>query len=299
MIYADTAAFAALLEFTGPMSVPGTDLVLTQNNAEAFLLADQFSAFPTLNEADEAVSSLIDDVVTEFGTTRLPRPSGLAAALGPVVERGSLQFVTFDDRDDDLLDAGRTGAVRCTARVRDLLALVRNANPSKVDVFLERSVYDDVEWDPETGSVGAVLHVELTNTAPASGLPSGGGEPDPGPERRDQPHLGVRAEPVAGSQRHHRRRASGVRRTAGAAWRPAQHRAHGPRAGRDPTTRARARGEVGAGRPTCFAGSAALGQPGSVEVEVRTDGAPFADGADRRAVELDARSDALLTFRTR
>ena len=104
VIYADPAAFAALLNFTGPEPVPGTDLVLTPDNAEDFLTTGQFETFDVESEGNSAVSGLIDAVVRKFGTTQLPRPNDLADTLAPLVQRGSLQFVSFDREDADLLD---------------------------------------------------------------------------------------------------------------------------------------------------------------------------------------------------
>ncbi len=70
-----------------------------------------------------------------------------------------------------MLDAvGLTGAVPDPAG-RDLLGVVsRNANPSKIDQFLERSTSAVVRWNPRTGEVGSTVTVTLENTAPTSGL---------------------------------------------------------------------------------------------------------------------------------
>ena len=88
VIYADPAAFAALLNFTGPEPVPGTDIVLTPDNAEEFLTTGQFETFELESEGNSVVSDLIDAVVRKFGTTQLPRPNDLADTLAPLVQRG-------------------------------------------------------------------------------------------------------------------------------------------------------------------------------------------------------------------
>ena len=171
VIYADPAAFAALLNFTGPEPVPGTDLVLTPDNAEKFLTTDQFTVFKTETQANQVVSDLIDNVVRQFGTTQLPSPKSLVNTLGPLVKRGSLQFYSFDKKDLPLLERlGLTGRVQRPGSGDLLSVLTRNANPSKIDVYLERKSEYIVDWDPLSGDLTAKLKVTLTNSAPATDL---------------------------------------------------------------------------------------------------------------------------------
>lgn len=178
VIYADPAAFAALLELAGDQPVPDTDLVLTPENAEQFLTTGQFEVFDQERAADEAVSSIIDDTLRRFTAAQLPRPATLAQILGPIVARGSLQFVAFDPDDEVLLERlDLTGEIERPGSGDVLAVLTRNANPSKIDAYLERSSRYDVTWDPETGQVQARLTVTLHNTAPETGLPGVVGQP--------------------------------------------------------------------------------------------------------------------------
>lgn len=172
VVYADPAAFAALLRLTGPEPVPGTDLVLTPDNAEEFLTTGQFTTFATETAANEVVNYLVRDVVERFGTTQLASPTTLADVFGPLVARGSLQFVSFDQADTPLLDRlGLLGAVERPGSGDLLSVLTRNTNPSKIDVYLHRDVEYSVEWNPRTGAVQSKVRVTLTNAAPDSGLP--------------------------------------------------------------------------------------------------------------------------------
>ena len=92
--------------------------------------------------------------------------------FGPVVAGGHLQLASLHPEDKDLLlrtrligDVERPGA-------GDLLAVVnRNVNPSKIDAYLRRRINYDVAWNVSTGETRGELTVQLTNTAPASGLP--------------------------------------------------------------------------------------------------------------------------------
>lgn len=178
VIYADPAAFAALLQLTGDQPVAGTDVVLTPENAERFLTTGQFEVFEQETAADEAVSSIIDDTLRRFASAQLPRPTTLAEILGPVVARGGLQFVAFDPDDAALLERlDLTGEVERPGSGDVLAVLTRNANPSKIDAYLERASRYDVRWDPDTGEVEARLTVTLHNTAPEGGLPGVVGQP--------------------------------------------------------------------------------------------------------------------------
>ena len=171
VIYADPAAFAALLQFTGPEPVPGTDLTLTTENAEKFLTTDQFTIFKTETEGNRVVSDLIDKVVRKFGATQLPSPKSLVDTLGPLVKRGSLQFYSFDHQDAPLLERlGLTGRVQRPGEGDLLAVLTRNANPSKIDVYLHRKSEYTVNWDPLSGNLTAKLTVTLTNSAPNENL---------------------------------------------------------------------------------------------------------------------------------
>lgn len=188
VLYADPAAFAALLHFTGPVAVRGTDLQLTPDNAVQFLTRDQFSVFPTELEGNAAVSDLVEEVMERFGGSRLPSPKDLADVLGPIVEEGRLQFASMHAEDEPLLD--RLGLLGKVERPDggDLLGVVtRNTNPSKIDVYLRRQVEYRAEWNASSGSVEATVRVTLTNEAPPSGLPDVVANPiaglDPGTNR--------------------------------------------------------------------------------------------------------------------
>lgn len=181
VLYADPAAFAALLNFTGPEPVPGTDTVLTPDNAEDFLTSGQYAAFADESQGSEVVSDMVDSVLRRFGQSQLPRPDRLADVLAPLVRRGSLQFVTFDPDDQELLErAGLTGEVERPGSGDLLAVLSRNANPSKIDPYVTRSTRYSADWDPTTGRVDARVTVTLTNAAPATGLPALIGNPVPG-----------------------------------------------------------------------------------------------------------------------
>ncbi|MGH9085538.1 MAG: hypothetical protein ACRDYW_08800, partial [Acidimicrobiales bacterium] len=101
----------------------------------------------------------------------LPGPRELGRVLGPVVERGHLQVVAFDGPAATFLDElGITGRYPDVAG--DFIGVTTsNAGASKIDLFLERAIGYEVDWDPSTGALRATATITLTNTAPDSGLP--------------------------------------------------------------------------------------------------------------------------------
>jgi len=181
VIYADTRAFAAALAITGPVPIPETDRTLDSSEAAEFLERGQFAEFARESVGDRAVTGLVREALHRLLEGRLPSPDAVAANFGPAAEGGHLGFLPL--HDDELAFVrrlGLEGAVRPN-KGADLLAVInRNANPSKIDTYLERSVTDHVTFDPGSGAVHARVEITLANNAPAAGLPKLIGNPPPG-----------------------------------------------------------------------------------------------------------------------
>lgn len=170
--YADPAAFAALLELTGPVTVPGTGTRLSSDNAVEYLTRTQFAEIRQTGTDTDPLGQVIRESLTSFTSSQLPKPGSLGDVFGPVVAGGHLQMATLHPEDEDLLV--RTNLLGKVERpgAGDLLAVVsRNVNPSKIDAYLRRKVDYDVAWNVANGETRGVLTVQLTNTAPPDGLP--------------------------------------------------------------------------------------------------------------------------------
>jgi hypothetical protein len=173
VVYADAEAFAAFVQLTGPIAVPGLaqPYQLTADNAAQFLTQDQFELFEREVDADAAVQDVIEQVFSRLTNSQLPGPQSLGALFSPLVRSGHLQMGPRVDADERLVD--RLGLSR---RVdvppgRDLLAVLqRNAGPNKVDAYLSRATDVQLQWNPSTGDVRSVVTVQLRNDAPAQGL---------------------------------------------------------------------------------------------------------------------------------
>lgn len=173
VFYADTAAFAAFLQLSGPVRVPLLEPPFELNgaNAQEFLTRGQFDAFEREVDANAALTQVIDEVFSNLTSSQLPAPDDLGSLLSPIVRGGHLTAATTHAEDRTLL--GRLGLLSelDVPAGRDLLAVVqRNAGPNKIDSYLNRSTSVDVQWNPVTGDVRSVVTVTLRNDAPADGL---------------------------------------------------------------------------------------------------------------------------------
>ncbi|MFZ4516789.1 MAG: DUF4012 domain-containing protein [Microthrixaceae bacterium] len=178
VFYADPWAFASLLELTGPVEVPGSGVRVDSGNAVDFLTKGQYAQLG--EDPGGVVSELVDLALDRAVGRQLPTPDRLADTLGRAATRGHLIGAPTDGAAPavgQMLD--RAGLSRSLARPADsdlLAVLNRNANPSKVDAYLQRDVEARYSWDPRTGAVQARVEVDLRNTAPAAGIPPVAGQ---------------------------------------------------------------------------------------------------------------------------
>lgn len=167
----DHTAMAALVDLTGPIEVDGRRI-----GARAiadFVLVDNYVLYEDDEDARlRALDQLVLGVASQLTAIEAPSPWRLADTFGPVVRGRGLQF--WSPRTDV---AGALDTVGLSGRFPapdggDLLALVtRNMGGNKIDAFLERTVTYTPTLDPVTGELDATVVIELTNSAPASGLP--------------------------------------------------------------------------------------------------------------------------------
>jgi uncharacterized protein DUF4012 len=172
----DPYALAALLKFTGPITVSGLPQQLTNTNAAEILMRQQYIDVPSLDQQDARQSILQEALSVGFSrllSGSLPAPNQLAAALSPEVRQGRLLFWTDETAVQPLLHRlGLEGAFPQPGRSSDVLAVtVANAAHNKIDTYLNESVSDQVTYDPQSGRVSAAVALSLDNQAPKSGLP--------------------------------------------------------------------------------------------------------------------------------
>ncbi len=168
VIYADPVAFAALLGLTGPVEAGGVQL--SADNAVQYLTRDQFLGD---DPQSAPVSDLIRVALDRLTDNQLPGTEAVADAFSQVVAQGHLQFVSSTESENQLMELVGLDQPVPTVDGGDVVAVLsRNANPSKIDAYLHRSIDYDVDWEPSTGTVRSRVIVTLRNDAPAEGLPS-------------------------------------------------------------------------------------------------------------------------------
>ena len=191
VIAVDPEGLAALMQLTGPVPVSGLDEPLTADGAAEFLLQGQYTRIEDNEDRIDALESLARGTFDRLTTGDLPGPRAVADALGRAVAGGHLHAWGADPDQQALFeDVGLDGALDPVRG--DFLGVVsNNAVGNKIDLFLQRDVAYDVNWDPATGALFATATVTLTNSAPAEGLPpivigsplSGPGSPPSGTNR--------------------------------------------------------------------------------------------------------------------
>jgi hypothetical protein len=163
------AALMRLLDLTIP--VDGLPEPLTADNTVDFLQYDQYVKYPETSQRVDLLEKVARTTFEDLTHADLPRPKDAIDILDPVVDRGHIQFTTFNaDEAKYFDDIGLSG--RFDPPAGDFLSVVTsNAGANKIDLFLQRTLHYTVAWDPKTGAVGAKAVVTLQNNAPAEGLP--------------------------------------------------------------------------------------------------------------------------------
>lgn len=169
----DPIAIEALLKITGPVHVEGVDEVLTAKNAADYLLHEQYLTEQTnRSQRTDRLAAAAHATFEALIEGELPGPQKLGNILGPAMHQGRLAFSVFDVAEEHFLSrVGITGDFMSETASDYLSVRTSNANPNKIDTFLDRSISYDASYDPTTGAVKATATVKLTNHAPDTGLP--------------------------------------------------------------------------------------------------------------------------------
>lgn len=169
VISLDPVALGALVDLTGPLTVPSLDRSFTGDELADFLLTDLY----TFDEAtqDTIFAEAIEGTVDGLTSGALPGPGALTSALGEAADEGRiLMWSSVPEEEAFIGNVGIAGALPPNEGQDFLFVGVANLAPNKLDVYLERTVGYSATWDPVTGAVDGEAVVILTNAAP-NGLP--------------------------------------------------------------------------------------------------------------------------------
>ncbi|MFQ5558845.1 MAG: DUF4012 domain-containing protein, partial [Acidimicrobiales bacterium] len=173
VMVADPHVVGAILDLTGPITATGGVVRrLDSDNAVDYLLRGQYADFAD-DEVGRVVllASIIESTFDALTSGRLPGPRGLAAELGPLIDQDRLgAWWAGGGRAAELFAAAGLDGAFPRPDGSDLLAVVhQNSGQNKIDVFLRRSIRYEIEH--LDGRTRATVTVDLTNTAPRTGLP--------------------------------------------------------------------------------------------------------------------------------
>lgn len=171
VIAVDPPGLAAMLELSGPVSVPRWPVPISSANVVDVTLRQAYEVF----EQDDRIAFLGDlarMVAEAFTQADLGRPGEVTAALGPAAADGHLLVWMADPAEQALMrNLGIDGSVG-PVRGDSVFVVNQNMAANKVDTYFSRHLRYDVRLDPSTSPAALRGRIEVTmeNGAPASGL---------------------------------------------------------------------------------------------------------------------------------
>ncbi len=173
MLILDAKSVASILSATGPLQVAGLG-TLNGANTEQMLLEGQYAKYPTVADQGARKAALADALKLAAGRLTggtLPGLRTLVGDLAPDVATGDLLFWSLHPTDQALLYATGLAGAFPKAHGGDLLSFItQNAANNKTDAYMQRSISDNVEYNPATGAVQSTVTATLHNSAPDKGL---------------------------------------------------------------------------------------------------------------------------------
>jgi len=173
----DPYGLAALLHFTGPLTVPGLAEPLTAQNAAAELLRRQYESFDvgTTNQdllRHDFLQAALHVAFHALTTGSLPAPKTLAQVLDPAVRTGRISFWSFHPSEQPLLRRVGIDGSFPRDKAADVFAVTtQNVGNNKIDAYLHTNIVDRISYDPGRRAVRSEVTITLHNAAPPSGLP--------------------------------------------------------------------------------------------------------------------------------
>jgi len=170
VIAVDPTTLAALTELTGPVEIDARRF--GPETLADYLLHEQYVEFSDADiDRQDALDVALDEVFTALLEIDAPSPRRVADVLGPPVDGG--RFMVWNDDPEIqtvMTDIGVAGGFPSPEAGGAVIGVVsQNGANNKIDYFLEREITYDVDIDD--GLATGTITIEMTNTAPATGLP--------------------------------------------------------------------------------------------------------------------------------
>ncbi|MCU1499559.1 MAG: arsenical pump rane protein [Acidimicrobiales bacterium] len=168
VIGVDPTGLAALLDLTGPVTVPQLGATkLTSENAVELLTIDQYLFFGDSAERADILEAATRATFQKLTDAALPAPRKLGDLLGPAARGRHLQLWSPRRAEQALFHRIGTDGRLAIPRGHDGMSIIQqNVGNSKIDAFLERTVAYRATVDARTGALEGEVHVTLRNTVP-------------------------------------------------------------------------------------------------------------------------------------
>jgi UDP-GlcNAc:undecaprenyl-phosphate GlcNAc-1-phosphate transferase len=175
VIAVDSIGLRALLELTGPVTVPQWPEPIRADNVVDVTLRDAYAVFTDRSQREDFLGEVARAVWRATTSSDLGSPQHIGRTLGAASDEGHL--LLWMQREDEQRVAEQIGAAHRVAPPAgdSLLVVSQNAAGNKTDYYLDRTVSYEVALTPSAdGTAAAVdgkVETTLRNGAPASGLP--------------------------------------------------------------------------------------------------------------------------------
>jgi hypothetical protein len=172
VFYMDPISLAALLELTGPVHLEESNVTLDAQNAAKVLLVDQYVNASNTEERVDFLDEATRLTFEKLTTGDLPKPAQVSDVMTPMVEQGRvLAFSPSGDLEALFRTLGMDGTFPDPHNGDFLYVTEANAGANKIDAYMQRTMTYNATYQPDTGEVQSTVHMQLTNSAPAGGLP--------------------------------------------------------------------------------------------------------------------------------
>ncbi len=163
----DGAVVQALLAGTGP--VEGSGVRLTSANAAQVLAKDIYRQYPDPHQVDAATGALVQQIFAKVASGQVDVSALVGAMKGAYSERRVLMWSTHENEQIELGQLALSGSIP-DAPGPFAMTVVNNGGGNKLDAYLKVTTRYEPGDCTDGVRIGSIA-VDLTNTAPASGLP--------------------------------------------------------------------------------------------------------------------------------
>lgn len=160
---------ARVLEVTGPVEVPGTDLAVDADNAVSLLTNEGYSEIREPEERKRLLGRTAGRALRRLLATGFDSaPSAGLRAMGEAAADGDLLLHARDDRVQAAFERADVAGSLDPEGTDFLGMVVNNASVNKTDHYTERTVHHEVDLRAD-GAASSRVRVDVRNHAPENG----------------------------------------------------------------------------------------------------------------------------------